>query len=338
MLNLVLIDGNSLLNRAFYATKHLTTKSGMPTNAVFGFTKLLLKIIGDIKPDRLIVTFDLKGPTFRHKMYEGYKATRKPMPDDLAVQLGTLKNLLQSMRIAMCEKAGYEADDLIGTLSHKFDDVKSIVITGDRDSYQLIDECTDVYITKTGVSDLLKLNKDNFQAIVGYTPEQVIDMKALMGDSSDNIPGVAGIGEKTALSLITQYGTLDNVYANLESIQPSVRNKLERDRDAAYLSRELATIDRNVDVSVDLDDFAVGIYLVFKDGYLRGGNRGTEGDRANPNYRPLRIRCGQLFRNGSGYSPLCARKVEKCVPSLCGRDGVYPSGARNAVGRRLARD
>lgn len=257
MLNLVLIDGNSLLNRAFYATKHLTTKSGMPTNAVFGFTKLLLKIIGDIKPDRLIVTFDLKGPTFRHKMYEGYKATRKPMPDDLAVQLGTLKNLLQSMRIAMCEKAGYEADDLIGTLSHKFDGVKSIVITGDRDSYQLIDECTDVYLTKTGVSDLLKLNKDNFQAIVGYTPEQVIDMKALMGDSSDNIPGVAGIGEKTALSLITQYGTLDNVYANLESIQPSVRNKLERDRDAAYLSRELATIDRNVDVSVDLGDCTI---------------------------------------------------------------------------------
>ena len=261
MLNLVLIDGNSLLNRAFYATKHLTTKSGIPTNAVFGFTKLLLKIIGDIKPDRLIVTFDLKAPTFRHKMYEGYKATRKPMPDDLAAQLGMLKSLLQSMRIAMCEKAGYEADDLIGTLSHKFEGVKSIVITGDRDSYQLIDERTDVYLTKTGVSDLLKLNKDNFQSIIGYAPEQVIEMKALMGDSSDNIPGVAGIGEKTALSLITQFGSLDGVYSNLDSLPSAVRSKLENGKDTAYLSKELATIDRNVDLSVDLDE--CGIHMPF---------------------------------------------------------------------------
>lgn len=254
MLNLVLIDGNSLLNRAFYATKHLTTKSGMPTNAVFGFTKLLLKIIGDIKPDRLIVTFDLKGPTFRHKMYEGYKATRKPMPEDLAVQLNTLKSLLQSMGIAMCEKAGFEADDLIGTLSHRFPDVNSIVITGDRDSYQLVDERTEVYLTKTGVSDLLKLNIGNFKSVIGYEPQQVVDMKALMGDSSDNIPGVGGIGEKTALSLITQFGSLDNVYSNLDEIQPAVRAKLEKDKDAAYLSKELATINRNVELSLDLDD------------------------------------------------------------------------------------
>lgn len=254
MLELVLIDGNSLLNRAFYATKHLTTKSGMPTNAVFGFTKLLLKIISDIRPDRLIVTFDLKAPTFRHKMYDGYKATRKPMPDDLAAQLGTLKSLLQSMRIAMCEKEGFEADDLIGTLSHKFADTKSIVITGDRDSYQLVDDRTDVYLTKTGVSDLLKLNRDNFRSVVGYEPRQVVDMKALMGDSSDNIPGVAGVGEKTALALITQFGSLDGVYANLDSVQPTLRAKLEKDKDSAYLSRDLATIDRGVDLSVDLDD------------------------------------------------------------------------------------
>lgn len=261
MHNLVLIDGNSLLNRAFYATKHLTTKSGTPTNAVFGFTKLLLKIIGDIKPDRLIVTFDLKGPTFRHKMYDGYKASRKPMPDDLAVQLDILKSLLRSMRVAMCEKTGYEADDLIGTLSHKFPDAKSIVITGDRDSYQLIDDQTDVYLTKTGVSDLLKLNKSNFKSVIGYEPCQVIDMKALMGDSSDNIPGVAGIGEKTALALISQFGDLDNVYANLDLIPSGVRAKLEKDKDSAYLSKQLATIDRNVDISVDLDQ--CGIFMPF---------------------------------------------------------------------------
>lgn len=251
---LVLIDGNSLLNRAFYATRLLTTKDGTPTNAVFGFVKLLLKLIGDIKPDRLIVAFDLKAPTFRHKMYEGYKATRKPMPEDLVVQVGMLKSLLKSMKIAMCEKEGFEADDLIGTLSHKFENTKSIIITGDRDSYQLIDNRTEVFMTKTGVSDLLKLNEENFQEIIGYRPCQVIDMKALMGDSSDNIPGVAGIGEKTAFSLIKEFGSLDGVYANISKINGSVRTKLEQGKDSAYMSRTLATIDRNVDLTIDLDE------------------------------------------------------------------------------------
>lgn len=246
MKELVLIDGNSLLNRAFYATKLLTTRDGTPTNAVFGFIKLLLKIIQDNKPDRLIVTFDLKAPTFRHKMYDGYKATRKPMPDDLVVQVGMLKSLLHSMNITICEKEGYEADDLIGTLSHAFSDTHSIVITGDRDAYQLVDDLTDVFITKTGVSELLKLNKNNFEQLIGYKPSQVIDMKALMGDSSDNIPGVPGVGEKTALSLLLKYGTLDNVYSNLEDITGAVKTKLENGKESAYLSRRLATIDRQV--------------------------------------------------------------------------------------------
>lgn len=246
MKELVLIDGNSLLNRAFYATKLLTTRDGTPTNAVFGFIKLLLKIIQDNKPDRLIVTFDLKAPTFRHKMYDGYKATRKPMPDDLVVQVGMLKSLLHSMNITMCEKEGYEADDLIGTLSHAFSDTHSIVITGDRDAYQLVDDLTDVFITKTGVSELLKLNKNNFEQLIGYKPTQVIDMKALMGDSSDNIPGVPGIGEKTALNLLLKYGTLDNVYSNLDDIIGSVKTKLENGKESAYLSRRLAAIDRQV--------------------------------------------------------------------------------------------
>ena len=246
MKELVLIDGNSLLNRAFYATKLLTTRDGTPTNAVFGFIKLLLKIIQDNKPDRLIVTFDLKAPTFRHKMYDGYKATRKPMPDDLVVQVGMLKSLLHSMNITICEKEGYEADDLIGTLSHAFSDTHSIVITGDRDAYQLVDDLTDVFITKTGVSELLKLNKNNFEQLIGYKPTQVIDMKALMGDSSDNIPGVPGIGEKTALNLLLKYGTLDNVYSNLDDITGSVKTKLENGKESAYLSRRLAAIDRSV--------------------------------------------------------------------------------------------
>lgn len=215
MKTLILIDGNSLLNRAYYATRLLTTKDGTPTNAVFGFIKLLLKIISDQNPDKLIVTFDLKAPTFRHQLYDGYKATRKPMPDDLAVQVGMLKELLRTMRICICEKEGYEADDLVGTLSHRFADTHSIIITGDRDAYQLVDERTSVYLTKTGVSELLKLDAAHFEEMIGYKPCQVIDMKALMGDSSDNIPGVPGIGEKTALDLVRRFGSLDGVYAHL---------------------------------------------------------------------------------------------------------------------------
>lgn len=260
---LVLIDGNSLLNRAFYATRLLTTKDGTPTNAVFGFVKLLLKIIGDIKPEYLIVTFDLKAPTFRHKMYEGYKATRKPMPEDLVVQVGMLKSLLNSMKIAVCEKEGFEADDLIGTLSHKFENTKSIIITGDRDSYQLIDSQTDVYMTKTGVSDLLKLNEQNFKEIIGYRPDQVVDMKALMGDSSDNIPGIAGIGEKTAFSLVSKFDNIDGVYANLDKISGSVKTKLEKGKESAYLSRTLATIDRNVKLEINLGECK--IHMPFSD-------------------------------------------------------------------------
>lgn len=253
MLKLVLIDGNSLLNRAFYATKLLTTRDGTPTNAVFGFIKLLLKINSDIAPDRLIVAFDLKAPTFRHKMYEQYKGTRKPMPDDLAVQFPILKSLLKSMKIAICEKEGYEADDIIGTLSRRYRGVHSIIITGDRDSYQLVNEDTDVYMTKTGVSDLYKLTAKNFKEQVGYEPRQVIDMKALMGDSSDNIPGVAGVGEKTALALVTKYDNLDNLYAHIEEIGGSLKTKLENGKESAYLSRTLATIDVNADFESDLD-------------------------------------------------------------------------------------
>ena len=263
MKDLVLIDGNSLLNRAFYGMRPLNLRDGTPTNAVFGFVKLLLKIIADIRPDGLIVAFDLKAPTFRHKMYDGYKATRKPMPDDLAVQVDILKGLLRSMRFTLCEKEGYEADDLIGTLSHRFEDTKSIIITGDRDSYQLVDEYTDVYFTQTGVSQLLKLDRDNFESIVGYAPARVIDIKALMGDASDNIPGVPGIGEKTALSLVRQFGDLDNIYAHIGETTPAVRKKLEAGRESAYLSRTLATIDRNV--PLDLPEDAGAIHMPFSE-------------------------------------------------------------------------
>ena len=248
---LVLIDGNSLLNRAFYATPVFSTRDGRPTNAIFGFIKLLFKVLSDVKPQYLIVAFDLKAPTFRHKMFDGYKATRKPMPDELAAQVEPLKELLAEMHIAMCSKEGLEADDIIGTLSNKFD-VHSYIYTGDRDSYQLVDEKTDVCFTRKGVSDLIKLNAGNFRAEVGLDPAQVVDLKALMGDKSDNIPGVPGIGEKTARGLIEKYGSLDGVYANLGEIKGAVKTKLEDNRQSAYLSYKLAKIDRNCDIDIDI--------------------------------------------------------------------------------------
>lgn len=253
MEKLVLIDGNSLLNRAFYATPVFTTSSGVPTNAIFGFIKLLFKIQTDLKPEYMAVAFDMKAPTFRHKMYDGYKATRKPMPDDLAVQVEPLKNLLKAMKIAICQKEGIEADDILGTLSKKFD-VHSYLYTGDRDSYQLVDDKTDVHFTKRGVSDLLKLNKDNFKAEIGIDPSQVVDLKALMGDSSDNIPGVPGIGEKTALSLIEKYGTLDGIYNHLDELKGAVLTKISDNKELAYLSYKLATIDRDCELDIQLSD------------------------------------------------------------------------------------
>lgn len=253
MEKLVLIDGNSLLNRAFYATSVFTTTSGTPTNAIFGFTKLLLKIIGDNKPEYLIVAFDMKGPTFRHEMFDGYKATRKPMPEELAAQVEPLKGLLSAMKIAICEKQGIEADDIIGTLSKKFD-VHSYIYTGDRDSYQLVDDNTDVYFTKRGVSDLTRLDKQNFKSIVGIEPKQIIDLKALMGDSSDNIPGVLGIGEKTAMNMITAYGSLDGVYTHIDEFTPGTKKKLEKNKQTAYLSYKLATINRDCDLDIQLEN------------------------------------------------------------------------------------
>ncbi len=250
---LVLIDGNSLLNRAYYATPVFTTKSGMPTNAIFGFVKLLFKILGDVKPKYIIVAFDLKAPTFRHKMYDGYKAMRKGMPDDLAVQVEPLKWLLNAMKIATCAKEGVEADDIIGTLSKKFD-AHSYIYTGDRDSFQLVDEKTDVYYTKKGVSVLQKLNVENFKSETGVTPLQIIDLKALMGDKSDNIPGVAGIGEKTALNLLESFSTLDGVYENIEKLSGGIKTRLLENKETAYMSYKLATIDRNCDLDIKLEE------------------------------------------------------------------------------------
>ncbi len=254
---LVLIDGNSLLNRAFYATPIFSTSSGQPTNAIFGFVKLLFKIFNDVKPKYIVVAFDLKSPTFRHEIYSEYKATRSPMPEELASQVEPLKSLLSAMGIATCEMAGYEADDIIGTLSRRFN-VHSYIYTGDRDSFQLVNDKTDVYFTKRGVSDLQKLSKDNFVSEVGLEPLKIIDLKALMGDKSDNIPGVMGIGEKTARALLAEYGSLDGVYENVDGIKSaSLRARLKAHEGEAYLSYLLATIKCDCKVDIDLDNCKV---------------------------------------------------------------------------------
>ncbi len=250
----VLIDGNSLLNRAFYAMSVFTTRDGLPTNGIFGFVKLILKIIDEEKPEYFAVAFDVHAPTFRHRLYEDYKGTRKPMPEELAVQVPVLKNLLRAMKICIVEKAGFEADDLIGTLSRKFPDLDVLIYTGDRDSYQLVSEHVSVCFTKRGVSDLDRLTFTNFFEKVGLTPPQIIEEKALMGDKSDNIPGIRGVGPKSALDLLTRYGTLDGIYEHIGELSPTLGNKLKEEREIAYLSRTLATIDVNVPLEIGRED------------------------------------------------------------------------------------
>ncbi len=253
MEKLILIDGNSLLNRAFYATPLFTTKDGMPTNGVFGFIKLMLKMISDKKPNYIAVAFDLHAPTFRHKMYNDYKAGRKPMPDDLAAQMPVLKDVLRMMNIKICEMQGYEADDIIGTLAKKFN-VQTYIYTGDRDSYQLVDATTNVCYTRKGVSDILELSMDNFKDELGLVPSQIIDLKALMGDKSDNIPGIAGIGEKSAYSLLEKYFDLDGIYAHLDEISGALHAKLENGKEIGYFSKTLAAIDVHAPLDIQLEE------------------------------------------------------------------------------------
>ena len=256
MEKLVLIDGNSLINRAFYAMPLLSTKDGIYTNGVFGFLTMFIKTLSEIKPDYAAVAFDLKAPTFRHKMYDGYKATRKPMPEELRPQIPLLKEVLSLMNIRIVEKEGFEADDIIGTLA-KSNNVQTVIITGDRDSFQLVDSTTEVHFTKRGITDVDVLTLDNFKEKTGLSPAQIIDLKALMGDASDNIPGVSGIGEKTAKTLLEKYGSLDGVYRNIDDVSGKLKEKLAAEKETAYLSYTLATIDTNCDLPLTLKDLRV---------------------------------------------------------------------------------
>ena len=274
MSNLVLIDGNSIINRAFYGIKLLSTKDGTYTNAVYGFINILNKFCELEKPDGVAIAFDLKAPTFRHKMYDEYKAGRKPAPRELVEQFAPLKELLTALGYTVVEKEGYEADDILGTLSASCKEGDFCYIaTGDRDSLQLVDEKINVLLAapKAGKTETIVYDIDKIIEDKGVEPKKLIDVKALMGDASDNIPGVQGIGEKTATDLIKKYGSIDYIYENFDNLEftKSVRNKLESGKDSAFISRTLGTIrtdapvetDYNAYISVKLDEQATKTIL-----------------------------------------------------------------------------
>lgn len=246
---LILLDSNSLINRAYYALPNLTNRAGQHTGAIFGYMNMLLKLIADYHPTHMIATFDRKAPTFRKQQYELYKATRKGMPDELAEQLEPLKEILRAMNIPIVEMDGYEADDLIGTIA-KHAPMSVCIVTGDRDSLQLVDDNITVLLTRKGITEIEVFDPAHL-AEQGLTPSQIIDLKSLMGDASDNIPGVSGVGEKTAKDLLARFGTLDGVYAHLDEIKGKLHERLETDKEQAYLSYQLATICVDAPVSPD---------------------------------------------------------------------------------------
>ena len=264
MKKLVLIDGNSILNRAFYGimgSKMLMTEDGTYTNAVYGFLAILFKILDDINPEYVAVAFDLKAPTKRHELYKEYKATRKGMPEELASQLPIIKEILQAMNIAIIEKEGYEADDILGTLA-KYGEKKKLevtILTGDRDSFQLVSNHITVRIprTKMGKTETEDYTKEKILEEYGLKPKKLIEVKGLMGDTSDNIPGVPGIGEKTALELIKKYNSIDELYKKIEKhevdLKGKTREKIIENKELALLSRTLGTIDTEVPLDINLE-------------------------------------------------------------------------------------
>lgn len=261
MKKLLCIDGNSILNRQFYGIRPLSTPDGFPTNALFGLVNVLLKQLELLQPDFAAVAFDLKAPTFRHEMYSEYKAGRKPMPEDLARQLPVAKELCEAIGLHVLELEGFEADDILGTLSSMAEndgDCEAYVLTGDRDSLQLISEKTRVLLATN--TDTVTMDGAAFFEKYGVRADQYVDVKSLMGDSSDNIPGVPGVGEKTAFKLIAEEESLDNIYARLDEIKltPSVRTKMENGKDSAYMSKALATIKRDVPLGIALEDISHG--------------------------------------------------------------------------------
>lgn len=259
MSTLLLIDGNSIMNRAFYGIKSLSTKSGIPTNAIHGFIKILLKLKNDINPSAIAVAFDLPSPTFRNIKFKDYKGNRKSMPEDLIPQFPIIKNILSYMGISIIEKEGFEADDIIGTLSHncKAQSYKCVISTGDRDSFQLIND--NVSVSFASNKETIIYDTSKIKEIYNILPIQLIEVKALNGDKSDNIPGVKGIGEKTALKLIQDFDNIDNIYDNIDNldINPRIKKLLLEEKEIAFISKELGTIYTNCPIDTNISNYNI---------------------------------------------------------------------------------
>ena len=272
---LVLIDGHSILNRAFYGVPDLSNARGLHTNAVYGFLNIMFRILEEEKPEYLAVAFDVHAPTFRHKMYEAYKGTRKPMPEELREQVPVMKDVLRAMQVVIVEREGLEADDILGTLAKKAqaDGLEVSLVSGDRDLLQIADEHIRIRIPKTkqGKTEIEDYDPQDVVKAFGVTPLGFIDLKALMGDASDNIPGVPKVGQKTASELMLQYGSLENIYAHVEEItKKSIRESLKENKDLADLSRALAEIRTDSEVELDYESaraegyFTPEAYQLFK--------------------------------------------------------------------------
>ena len=257
MKKLVLIDSNALVHRAFHALPPLTNRKGELTNAVYGFSSVLIKVINELKPDYMAATFDLAAPTFRHIEYDQYKAKRPKAPDELYEQIPKTKDVLNAFGIPVLEKEGFEADDIIGTVAKKYTnrEIDILIITGDLDTLQLVDDNIRVYTLRKGLSDTIIYGEKEVEERYGLKVSQMIDYKALRGDPSDNIPGVRGIGEITATSLLKQFKTLENLYKNLDKVKSkNVAEKLKNDKQMAFFSKRLVTIRQNVPIKVSLKD------------------------------------------------------------------------------------
>jgi len=252
---LFLIDGNAIIHRSFHALPPFRTSKGELVNAVYGFASILLHILNTEKPEYIAVSFDLKGPTFRHEEYKEYKATRTKAPDELYEQIPRIKELVKAFQIPIFEQAGFEADDVLGTLAKKADaeGIYTYIVTGDMDTLQLVTDKTSVYSYTGKFSQPIIYDIPKVFERIGLTPSQVPDMKGLQGDSSDNIKGVAGVGAKTTKTLLQKYGTIENLYEHLDEITGSVHDKLLNDKESAFLSKRLATIITDMELNLDLD-------------------------------------------------------------------------------------
>lgn len=260
MKKLLILDSNSILNRAFYGVRYLSAKDGTPTNAIYGFLNILLKLIKEQEPDYICAAFDVKAPTFRHKQYEGYKAQRKPMPEGLAAQMPLAKDVLRAMSVTILEKEGYEADDIIGTVARLCEEseISCFIATGDKDDLQLASDKTKVIltVTKSGYNETIIYDDKAVKEKYHVTPTEFIDVKALMGDPSDNIPGVKGVGEKTAMSLIEKHHSIEYIYENIDGIglKGAMLQKMKDGREMAFMSKELATINRNTPIEFNAEE------------------------------------------------------------------------------------